>query len=262
MCRWLAYQGKAIFLNELIYKPEYSLVRQSIDARKAITRVNADGFGLGWYTEQPTPGVFHDVLPAWSDENLKSLANHIHSHRFMAHVRSSTGTSVSRSNCHPFVLDNWMFLHNGQIGEFHKVKFNLERLLPEELHLKRKGTTDSELIFLIMIKNGLQKNPIDAIQKTIDEIELICKQKGVIEPFKASMCISDGKQQLWSVRYSTDLFPPTIFKKNDKNGLILTSEPLDRKPGWKTIDAQTVCHFSEKGATCHKLKVQPTVLPN
>ena len=81
MCRWLAYQGEPIYLDELVYKPEHSLVHQSLEARKAVTRVNADGFGLGWYTERSTPGQFHEVLPAWGDENLRSLAHHIRSHR-------------------------------------------------------------------------------------------------------------------------------------------------------------------------------------
>lgn len=58
MCRWLAYQGEPIYLDELVYKPEHSLVHQSLEARKAVTRVNADGFGLGWYTERSTPGSF------------------------------------------------------------------------------------------------------------------------------------------------------------------------------------------------------------
>lgn len=65
MCRWLAYQGSPIYLEQLVYQPEHSLVHQSLEARKAVTRVNADGFGLGWYTERSTPGRFHEVLPHW-----------------------------------------------------------------------------------------------------------------------------------------------------------------------------------------------------
>lgn len=141
-----------IYLEQLVYQPEHSLVHQSLEARKAVTRVNADGFGLGWYTERSTPGRFHEVLPAWGDENLRSLAHHIRSHRFMAHVRSSTGTQVSRSNCHPFMYNHWMFLHNGQIGDYCAVKYELERSLPEHLYIRRIGTTDSELIFLLMLK--------------------------------------------------------------------------------------------------------------
>ncbi len=247
MCRWLAYQGKPIYLDELIYEPEHSLVHQSLEARKAVTRVNADGFGLGWYTERETPGQFHEVLPAWGDDNLRSLAHHIRSHRFMAHIRSSTGTQVSRSNCHPFIFDQWMFIHNGQIGEFDKVKYALERCLPEALYIRKQGTTDSELIFLLMIKNGLFISPEQAISKTIVEVEGICQDKGVTEPFKASMCISDG-HAFWVVRYSTDGNPPTVFLRCDNGNMTLVSEPLDSKNNWQTVSPQTVtfiegCHY-------------------
>lgn len=246
MCRWLAYQGRSIYMDEVIYKPEHSLIHQSLEARKAVTRVNADGFGLGWYTERSTPGQFHEVLPAWGDENLRSLSHHIHSHRFMAHIRSSTGTQVSRANCHPFIIDQWMFLHNGQIGQFDKVKFTLERLLPEHLYIKKRGNTDSELIFLLMIKNGLYQTPVKAIRTTIEEIEAACEEKGIHEPFKASMCISDG-HLFWVVRYSTDGHPPTVFIRCENGDMTLASEPLDTQCCWQAVEAQTItcidgCH--------------------
>lgn len=239
MCRWLAYQGEPIYLDELVYKPEHSLVHQSLEARKAVTRVNADGFGLAWYTERSTPGQFHEVLPAWGDQNLRSLAHHIRSHRFMAHVRSSTGAQVSRSNCHPFIVDHWMFLHNGQIGGFEQVKFMLERLLPESLYLLKRGSTDSELIFLLMIKNGLFDNAVRAISLTIEEIEATLKDKAITEPFKASMCLSNGAQ-FWVVRYSTDSVAPTVFIRCLDGNMTLASEPLDSKTQWDAVPVQTI----------------------
>ncbi|SDH58494.1 glutamine amidotransferase [Vibrio xiamenensis] len=259
MCRWLAYQGSPIYLDQLVYEPEHSLVHQSLEARKAITRVNADGFGLGWYTERDTPGQFHEVLPAWGDENLRSLTHHIRSHRFMAHIRSSTGTQVARSNCHPFILDNWMFLHNGQIGDFNKVKYTLERALPERLYVQKRGTTDSELIFLLMIKNGLRQNPIEAIRHTIAEIEAVIDEKHAGElPFKASMCISDG-EQFWLVRYSTDGHPPTVFSKSHGHDIILASEPLDSCPTWQVVKPQTITHVHSTHLVSYDIHASPAV---
>ncbi|KJY84553.1 glutamine amidotransferase [Vibrio galatheae] len=239
MCRWLAYQGAPIYLDELVYQPEHSLVHQRLEARKAVTRVNADGFGLGWYTERRTPGQFHEVLPAWGDENLRSLAHHIRSHLFMAHVRSSTGTQVSRSNCHPFILDNWMFLHNGQIGCFEQVKFELERQLSEPLFLQRKGTTDSELIFLLMLQNGLKENPIRAIKHTLAMVCTVMENKQIAEPLKASICISDGAQ-FWVVRYSSDQQAPTVFIKQEGANVTLASEPLEKSDQWMAVTPQSI----------------------
>ena len=93
MCRWVAYQGAPVFLEEFVSRPCQSLIAQSRHCREAKTEVNADGFGLGWYGERPEPGTFRDVRPAWSDENLLSLAHQIRSRQFFAHVRASTGAA-------------------------------------------------------------------------------------------------------------------------------------------------------------------------
>lgn len=252
MCRWLAYQGEPIYLDQLVYEPEHSLVHQSLEARKAVTRVNADGFGLGWYTERDTPGQFHEVLPAWGDENLRSLTHHIRSHRFMAHVRSSTGTQVSRSNCHPFIDQNWMFLHNGQIGGFEQVKFELERQLCETLFLKRMGTTDSELIFLLMLQNGLKKQPIEAIKTTLAMIASAMSSKEIIEPLKASICISDGNQ-FWAVRYSSDQHAPTVFIKQRGADIVLASEPLESSKEWRQVAPQTILNIRSDKVESHAI---------
>ncbi|TIV85590.1 MAG: class II glutamine amidotransferase, partial [Mesorhizobium sp.] len=103
MCRWAAYLGNAIFLEDVIAAPSHSLVIQSRQAREAKSPTNADGFGVAWYGDRPEPGLYRDILPAWSDANLKSLGRQIKSGLFLAHVRASTGGATSRMNCHPFV---------------------------------------------------------------------------------------------------------------------------------------------------------------
>ncbi len=239
MCRWLAYQGEPVYLETLIYQPEFSLIQQSLCARKGVTRVNADGFGIGWYSKRLTPGVFHEVMPAWSDDNLRSLAHHLSSHRFMAHVRASTGTQVSRANCHPFVVDHWMFIHNGQIGEYESLRYSLERKLTEPWYRHRSGTTDSELIFLLMLQNGLQNNPVSAIEKTLEEILVIIESKQIESPFKASMCLSDG-EQIWVVRYSSDGHAPTVFWQQTGQNVVFSSEPLSSEGKWRLINEHSV----------------------
>lgn len=186
------------------------------------------------------------------DENLRSLTHHIRSHRFMAHVRSSTGTQVSRSNCHPFIIDNWMFLHNGQIGEFEQVKYDLHQQLPEDLFLKRMGTTDSELIFLLMLKNGLREQPVDAIRQTLLDITQLMENRNIKEPLKASICISDGVK-LWAARYSSVNEAPTVFIRKKGSNISLASEPLERNRDWKKITAQSILVIEGDTVTSHTI---------
>jgi predicted glutamine amidotransferase len=51
MCRWLAYSGSPIRLEELLVKRDRSLIDQSLHARQGATTTNGDGFGVGWYEE-------------------------------------------------------------------------------------------------------------------------------------------------------------------------------------------------------------------
>ena len=73
MCRWLAYFGSPICLEDLLYAPEHSLIDQGRSAREGKIPVNGDGFGIGWYGRRPEPGIYHEVLPVWNDRNLRSL---------------------------------------------------------------------------------------------------------------------------------------------------------------------------------------------
>ncbi|MGH8734940.1 MAG: class II glutamine amidotransferase, partial [Burkholderiales bacterium] len=167
MCRWLAYSGSPVLLEELLLKPKHSLIDQSLHSTLGAETTNGDGFGLGWYGEHPEPGLYREVRPAWSDENLRYLCRHIRSHLYFAHVRASTGTPVTRPNCHPFVCGRWMFMHNGTIGNWSRIRRHVEALIPDELYGSRIGTTDSEAVFLAILGAGGDKDPIAATAETL-----------------------------------------------------------------------------------------------
>ena len=46
MCRWLAYSGGPIFLDEALIKPQHSLIDQSLHSHSGATTTNGDGFGV------------------------------------------------------------------------------------------------------------------------------------------------------------------------------------------------------------------------
>ncbi|WP_104398514.1 class II glutamine amidotransferase [Vibrio penaeicida] len=250
MCRWLAYQGKETYLSDLIFAPEYSLVQQSMSARKSITAINADGFGVGWYGVKDDPGLYREVLPAWSDCNLKSLSEHILSPLFFAHVRASTGTQTARTNCHPFRYKNWLFMHNGQIGGYTDLRWHIERLIPKSLYGCRQGQTDSELLFLLLIANGLMEDePSAAIGKTLELIESLMLSEKIEEPLRISASWSDG-ETIWAFRYASDDHAPTLFYKMMEKGIVVASEPLDsERQAWYSVDQARLM-------TVHKQKVE------
>ena len=154
MCRWIAYRGETIPLEQYVTAPAHSLVVQSQRALESTAATNGDGFGMGWYGQHSEPGLYREVRPAWSDENLRYLCRHIRSHLYFAHVRASTGTPITRPNCHPFACGRWLFMHNGMIGNWSRLRRKVEALIPDEVYGSRIGTTDSEAVFLAILGAG------------------------------------------------------------------------------------------------------------
>ena len=159
MCRWLAYAGTAIPLEELLVKRERSLIDQSLHARQGATTTNGDGFGVGWYDEGETPRVYRSTHPAWNDRNLRELAAGISSPLFFAHIRASTGTAIQETNTHPFRYGRWLWMHNGLIRDFPRVKRELVLAVDDSLFTSIEGTTDSETMFYLALTFGLEDDP-------------------------------------------------------------------------------------------------------
>ena len=226
MCRWLAYCGDAIYLDKVLFEPSNSLISQSLRARRSHVTTNGDGFGIGWYGERATPGVYRDILPAWNDPNLKSLSHQIRSSLFLAHVRASTGTATSRSNCHPFAHAKWLFMHNGQIGGYERIRRRIEAMIDDQYYSHRLGTTDSEAIFYLMFSQGLDRDPTGAIGRTIGLIEAEMKIAGIAEPFKFTAALSDG-QSIFAIRHATIDQPPSMFHVKHGQYQMVVSEPLE-----------------------------------
>ncbi|MGL4440232.1 MAG: class II glutamine amidotransferase [Bosea sp. (in: a-proteobacteria)] len=240
MCRFLAYQGVPVFLEQFVSSPCHSLVHQSIHATEAKTGTNGDGFGLGWYGDRLEPGLYREIRPAWSDENLLSIARQVRSSLFFAHVRAATGTASTRANCHPFAHDRWMFMHNGQIGGYAQIKRKLEALIPDALYATRTGTTDSEALFLIAlarIEDGAE--PVAAMSSALADATALMSDHGIKEPLRFAASLSDG-ETIYAFRWSSDAKPPTLYYCEQPDHMVVASEPVDeRRDCWQAVPANT-----------------------
>ena len=243
MCRFLAYSGDAIFLEDLVCKPRHSLVRQSLQASEAKTVTNGDGFGIGWYGEREVPGVYREVMPAWSDENLLALCANVRSHLFMAHVRAATGGGVSRLNCHPFHHGRYLFIHNGQVGDFARVRRRMEAELTDALFDERRGATDSELLFLqIMDRIEAGRPVVDSVHEVLCGLAASMQALGITAPLRFSAALADG-EQLWAFRWASDDRPPSLYLKPQRGGWAIASEPLgDDAEAWQPIERGQLVH--------------------
>ncbi|MGP9820363.1 class II glutamine amidotransferase [Salinarimonas sp. NSM] len=235
MCRFLAYRGEPVFVSDLVCAPKHSLVHQSLHAEEAKTETNGDGFGIGWYAERPEPGLYREIRPAWSDENLASLSEQVRSRLFFAHVRASTGTATTRANCHPFKQGRHLFMHNGQIGGYARIRRRLDALIPDTLFDARQGNTDSEAIFLMALANGLAEDPIGAMARTLATVRAMVRAAEIDEPVRFTAAFTDG-ESLVAYRWACDDRPPSLYWRESATGLLVVSEPIDaEREGWREM---------------------------
>lgn len=235
MCRLLAYAGEPILLESLIVGQPLSLINQSRAAREAKTVVNGDGCGIGWYGEHAEPGLYRNILPAWSDANLASLCRQIRSGMFVAHVRSATSGEVAGANCHPFSAGRHLFAHNGQIGDYDRLRRRIDALIPESHYGIRRGTTDSEVLFLTALGRNLDANPAEAIGSTLGSVLRTVAEAGGRKPVRVAAVHADG-ERLRAYRWSSDAHAPTLYWLRLDGGVVVASEPFgDTGDDWVPI---------------------------
>lgn len=213
MCRFLCYKGPEILLADLLYRPQHSLILQSFRASERTEPLNGDGFGVGWYPANTiaTPCVFTSLTPAWSNQNLRRLSEHVKSPCFFAHVRAaSPRMRVCEANCHPFQFGRFLWMHNGSIEGFWRIKRRLRASLPDNLYNSIEGTTDSEHAFAVFLhllgdtENVSSANEIgQALLRTIVQLEEWTAEGGFSAPSYYNFAVTDG-ESIAAVRYVSD----------------------------------------------------------
>ncbi|MCR6671863.1 class II glutamine amidotransferase [Devosia ginsengisoli] len=240
MCRFLAYVGEPVFLDTLLIEPASSLVSQSLAAREAKTLVNGDGCGVGWYGARAEPGVYRGTLPAWSDANLASLSHQVEAPMFLAHVRSATSGEVSMANCHPFAVGRHLFMHNGQIGGYERIRRSVEAMIPDDLYARRRGNGDSEALFLAALGHGLDADPVTALARTLAVCTRMMHANAIPLPLRFTTILADG-DSLIAIRWASDDHPPSLYWRQLDTGIAIASEPFgDTSDTWHPVPPGSV----------------------
>jgi predicted glutamine amidotransferase len=220
MCRWLAYSGSPVLLEDLLYKPQNSLVVQGQHSRLGATATNGDGFGVGWYGAEGdgTPGLFRSTEPVWNDRNLRELSAHARSGRVFAHIRASTGSAVQQTNCHPFRHGRWLWMHNGVLQGFRAMKRDLAMAVDPELFPDIEGSTDSEMLFFLAMTHGLEQDPPAGVARAVGLVEDVARRHGIDLPVQMTVATTDG-DTTWAFRYSSEGRSRSLFSSADVSTL-------------------------------------------
>ncbi|MBP6217879.1 MAG: class II glutamine amidotransferase [Oligoflexales bacterium] len=229
MCRFIAYKGTPILLDDLLFKPKHSLIQQSYHAQELEEPLNGDGFGIGWYSQEvnPAPAVFVSTTPAWNNRNLKSMSPRIKSNCLFAHVRAASMGDISEANCHPFQFGNWMFMHNGGIEGFAFIKRQVQQQLSNSVFNWLRGQTDSEHFFGMFMEQILPKQDtagpaevMAAMEVCVRTITAMKSQLGIQEPTYLNTCVTNGK---FLVGTRCIVYSPGVLKEEEAPSLYFSA---------------------------------------
>jgi len=276
MCRFIAYIGPELVAEDLLYKPKYSLIMsQTTNAAEMSVSVNGDGFGVGWYAPEVDnePCVFRSIKPAWSDQNLRNLSKKIKSPLIFAHVRAaSPGMTIDELNSHPFTCGRLMFMHNGMISDFRKIRRQLLRLLNDTSYDAILGSTDSEHMFGLFL-NHIEDpygevtcdEMVEAMKLMLEDLSRLLVEHEVKAHSYLNLCVSNGTS-IVSVRYTTNsnVQPASLYymygkEYRSENGnsfmeptlgkptaIVIASEPFTlRRSDWMKVERNAMMIVDE-----------------
>ena len=203
MCRFIAYLGPDVTLDTLITRPRNSLIHQSFDNEERVEPLNGDGFGVGWYAPDVAaePAVFREITPAWNNPNLGDLARLTRSGCVFAHVRAaSPGLAVTRTNCHPFRAGPLLFMHNGTVGAFQRIRRAMLRTMSDASFRAIGGTTDSEHLFGLVLDRyaGLEENaPAERLARALElamaAVTELAREADPDDRSQLNLAVTDGQ---------------------------------------------------------------------
>lgn len=240
MCRLAAYLGPAIPLQQFLLDPPHSLYRQSWEPKELkYGKLNADGYGFGWYSAEGIPSVYTCILPIWSDSNLPHLARSMNNPLWLAGVRSATaGNPVHQYNTQPYFDAERLFAHNGFIRNFHpQVRPLMSRMLLPAIAGDIRGNTDSEYLFACL-RQLLADDPGLSLPTALSCLfERLADWIGD-QPALLNIVVTEG-QRLYAARHGFNHESPSLYYTTaDKlfpGGQLIASERFTEDSAWQPV---------------------------
>ncbi len=228
----MAYSGEPILVEDLLFKPEHSLIDQSLHSHLGATTTNGDGFGIGWYGIGSEPALFKSIDPAWNNHNLREIAGQIRTPLLFAHVLTPeripqiiAGRHITQHVRAQLVrspdaaleellgeLESYLppLPDNGEILGFREIKRELMMAVDPSLYPDVAGTTDSEVLFFLALTFGLRDDPFTAVGRAVGMVEKVARDHGIDDPVQMTVATTAG-DTIWVFRYSTEGRTRSLF---------------------------------------------------
>jgi glutamine amidotransferase len=224
VCRVVGYIGHPIEVRAVLFETDSSLVRQA-HLPQMSAGLNLAGFGMiAWDESSPWPDepfVYRTTTLPMYDRNLHNLARKIRARCLIAHVRGamlSQESIITEQNVHPFRFAGAQvaLAHNGHLRELSRVRVDLAGYLRPELAASIAGTTDSELIYALVLSqlDDPWAEPeadelAEAITRALAIVREVRKRRGIDTSSPVNLFATTGRC-LVATRFSFDYgwYPP------------------------------------------------------
>lgn len=232
MCRHLGWLGRPRTLASLVVDPPHSLRVQSYAPRRqAHGRMNADGWGVGFYTDgRDEPARWRSDRPLWSASSFASLAPVLTSGCVVAAVRSATvGMPADESAAAPFTDGRWLVSHNGRVDR---------SVVPTSP--RAESVCDAALLAAHVLDVGAEM-----LARTVLDI-------GARDPAaRLNLLLADGSRLLATT------WGDTLSVLRTADGVVVASEPYDDDPGWDDVPDAHLVEVTSRGVTVTPLEDSP-----
>jgi gamma-glutamyl hercynylcysteine S-oxide hydrolase len=238
VCRHLAYLGRPHPLRELLTDPPHSLLRQSFQPRRqAYGRLNADGFGVGWYAEgDPVPARYRRGSPMWTDRSFVDLARVVRSGAVLAAVRSATaGMPYGEGAVAPFSTGRYLFSHNGAVAGWPTsiVQMTADISVPELLAME--AATDSALLWHVVHQR------LEDGERMPEALANVVRLAASTAGGRLNLLLTDGRT------IAATTYGDTLCWRADAFGVVVASEPYDEEAGWVDVPDRSLLLASPGG---------------
>jgi glutamine amidotransferase len=211
-------------------------------------KLNADGFGFGWFAEDDAAALYTNPMPIWTDPNLDGLGRVLSTDLWLAYVRSATRrTDVSHANTQPFTDGKLIFTHNGYIDQFGEtLRHQIRHALTTECEKTIHGNTDSEYLFALLRQHLLQNNNLEI---AIRELFKLLESWAVDVRLLLNIVIA-RKDSIVATRHAINGEPPSLYYSVDNpffpDAGLIASEPLTDKNDWIEVPDHHLLVMSRK----------------
>jgi len=164
MCRLLG------FVSDAPTTLENLLGTAELKEFEELSAVHKDGWGFAVATDDGIE-VTKEPQSARMSTLFSSVASSVTAEVGLLHLRWATlGLDVIPENTHPFTDGAIAFIHNGSISP----PSSVDRLIPEDLASRRRGSSDSERYFLAVLAQALEGDATTALARAAALISREC----------------------------------------------------------------------------------------